>query len=163
MGQAFAPQSTMSGQQSQASPFFLIMKTADTMIAADLENDPERYYKSFKHLYHLVETYIPMETRRDINTDWSSLFTAINDIDKVPDDVMNDQLKRTSKNKLYYSFVEAHIYFAMKGYSKAIYTVFEDGRLPIDKLDFDIVTAAVRGDGIKRLEMIPNGSATPTH
>jgi hypothetical protein len=143
MQQSFNTGGFQNTQQSMiAIPQMLIMNFTEKMIEYDLAGEYEKYYKTFKHLYGLLSSYVPTEDRKGIQDDWDSLYLAIDRIEKST--AISDKTKDMEYNKLYRSFVEAHRYYVMRAYSKALYIVNDDARLPIDKMEFDKLANIIR-------------------
>jgi len=147
-------------QQMIAIPQMLIMHYTEVMINADIEKDYEVYYKAFKHVYGLLSSYIPLEDRKGIQEDWNILLQALDLIEKAS---IADQSKEIAYTKLWRSFVEAHRFYLMKAYSKALYVVSDDAKLPIDILEFDVVANIIRsGFGNIKEEVLKDDGTTNT-
>ena len=112
---------------------YLLLDTIKKMRDSQASKDQDSSWTHFKFALKLVNPYLPMEIRKDIEEDYRRLEEKIKEIKECKE---NEETRKNRIRKLKDSFGEAHEYYIMSALSRVgIIKVTDEGVLDLDELD----------------------------
>jgi hypothetical protein len=112
---------------------------------SDSLKDIDRTFTLFKWLLWYLRNHIPLEDREDIETDWKTIMSKINEVEE--DVALNDTSRLALINKIKTIFINTHMSYIMTAFPRAgIVTTSDEGKINFDEMDFNTMVNAIRSN-----------------